>query len=47
MAFSTLILARIMQTLPAGSNNQTVIKVGFFSNKYVIGAVIVCLGLYS
>lgn len=47
MAFSTLILARIMQTLPARSNNQTIVKLGFFSNKYVIGAVLICFGLYS
>ena len=46
MAFSTLILARIMQTLPARSNEQTVYELGLFSNKYVLGAVVGCSTLY-
>ncbi|MEF9991064.1 MAG: cation-translocating P-type ATPase [Peptostreptococcaceae bacterium] len=47
MAFSTLIIARILQTLPARSNDQTLISLGFFTNKYVIGSVVVCFLLYS
>lgn len=47
MAFSTLILSRIIQTLPARSNDQTSFGIGFFSNKYVLAAVIVCFILYS
>lgn len=47
MAFSTLIIARILQTLPARSNEQTVFQLGLFSNKYALGAVVVCFLLYS
>ena len=47
MAFSTLILSRIIQTLPARSNEQTCFGVGFLSNKYVIAAMAVCFVLYS
>lgn len=47
MAFSTVTLARIFQTLLARSNYEPVLKVGLFKNKYVIGAIIVCLCLYS
>ena len=47
MAFSTVTLARIFQTLPARSNYEPVFKIGIFKNKYVIGAIIVCLCLYS
>lgn len=47
MAFSTVTLARIFQTLPARSNYEPVLKVGLFKNKYVICAIIVCLCLYS
>lgn len=47
MAFSTVTLARIFQTLPARSNYEPVLKIGLFKNKYVIGAIIVCLCLYS
>lgn len=47
MAFSTVTLARIFQTLPARSNYEPVLKVGLFKNKYIIGAIIVCLCLYS
>ena len=46
MAFSTVTLARIFQTLPARSNNINIIKLGIFKNKYVIGAIGVCLLLY-
>ena len=47
MAFTTLILARTLQTFAARSNSQTIIGVGFFSNLYVLGAVMICLVLYS
>ncbi|HLU20995.1 MAG TPA: cation-translocating P-type ATPase C-terminal domain-containing protein, partial [Bacillaceae bacterium] len=47
MAFMTLILARTLQTFAARSNVQTAFGAGFFSNKYVIGAVIVCFLLYG
>ncbi|SES22161.1 plasma-membrane calcium-translocating P-type ATPase [Gracilibacillus ureilyticus] len=47
MAFTTLILARTLQTFPARSNVQTAIKAGFFSNKYVLGAVLVGFVLYT
>lgn len=46
MAFSTVTLARIFQTLPARSNYIPVLKLGVFKNKYVIGAIIICLALY-
>lgn len=46
MAFSTVTLARIFQTLPARSNYIPVLKLGLFKNKYVIGAIIICLALY-
>lgn len=47
MAFTTLILARTLQTFPARSNTQTIFQVGFFTNKYVLGAVFVCFALYG
>lgn len=47
MAFTTLILARTLQTFAARSNTQTALQAGFFSNKYVVGAVLLCLGLYG
>lgn len=47
MAFSTLIMARIIQTLPARSNESSVFELGLFSNKYVIGAVVICFTLFS
>ena len=47
MAFTTLILARSLQTFTARSNSQTILSLGLFSNKYVLGAVVFCLGLYS
>ncbi|WP_211746801.1 cation-translocating P-type ATPase [Paenibacillus sp. Marseille-Q4541] len=47
MAFTTLILARTLQTFAARSSQQTIFQVGIFSNKYVIGAVLVCFVLYS
>lgn len=47
MAFTTLILARTFQTFAARSNVQTAFGVGLFSNKYVLGAVALCLCLYG
>ncbi|MFC4770861.1 cation-translocating P-type ATPase [Enterococcus hermanniensis] len=47
MAFSTLILSRTLQTFAARSNTQTAFQAGFFSNKMVILAVVVCAGLFS
>ncbi|MFC4403070.1 cation-translocating P-type ATPase [Gracilibacillus xinjiangensis] len=46
MAFTTLILSRTLQTFPARSNVQTAFGAGFFSNKYVLGAVFVGFVLY-
>lgn len=43
MAFLTLTLSRILQTLPSRSNTQTIFKLGFNTNKYALGAVGVCL----
>ncbi|MHA6250552.1 cation-translocating P-type ATPase [Oceanobacillus sp. CAU 1775] len=47
MAFTTLILSRTLQTFAARSNVQTSFKAGFFSNKYVIGAVVLGFALYG
>ncbi|WP_203364670.1 cation-translocating P-type ATPase [Bacillus sp. REN10] len=47
MAFTTLILSRTLQTFAARSNTQTAIKIGLFSNKYVIGAVVLGFLLYG
>jgi len=47
MAFTTLILARTLQTFSARSNSQSIVKLGLFSNKYAVGAVLICLGLYA
>lgn len=47
MAFTTLILARTLQTFAARSNTQTIFGVGLFTNRYVIGAVAVCFVLYA
>ena len=47
MAFSTLIFARTLQTIASRSNVDPAVKIGFFSNKYVIGAMVVCFLLYS
>lgn len=46
-AFSTLILARTLQTFAARSTTQTAIGAGFFSNKYVLGAVALGFVLYG
>ncbi len=45
MAFLTLTLSRILQTFPSRSNTQTVLKLGFNTNKYALGSVGVCLGM--
>ncbi|MFD1888138.1 cation-translocating P-type ATPase [Paenibacillus wenxiniae] len=47
MAFTTLILGRTLQTFAARSNVQTAIGAGLFSNKYVIGSVVLCFVLYG
>ncbi|WP_079709040.1 cation-translocating P-type ATPase [Paraliobacillus ryukyuensis] len=47
MAFTTLILSRTLQTFAARSNTQTLFGVGLLTNKYVLGAVLVCFALYS
>lgn len=47
MAFTTLILARTLQTFAARSNSQNILKLGFTTNKYVLMAVTLCLALYS
>lgn len=47
MAFTTLILARTLQVFPARSTMQTSFQAGFFKNKYVVLAFIVCMGLYG
>ncbi|MDO3409975.1 cation-translocating P-type ATPase [Saccharibacillus sp. CPCC 101409] len=46
MAFTTLILARTLQTFAARSQVQTAFGAGFFANKYVLGAVLFCFVLY-
>ncbi|WDQ32284.1 cation-translocating P-type ATPase [Paenibacillus marchantiae] len=47
MAFTTLILARSLQTFAARSNTQTIFQVGFTTNKYVLCSILVCLCLYG
>ena len=47
MAFSTITLCRILQTLPARSNEYTLKAIGLFSNMYVIYAIIACLLIYG
>ncbi|ALC91975.1 ATPase [Bacillus sp. FJAT-18017] len=47
MAFTTLILSRTLQTFAARSTTQTAIGAGFFSNKPVIGAVLLGFVLYG
>ena len=46
MAFSTITLSRIFQTLPARSDNISVFNIGVAKNKYVLGAICICLLLY-
>lgn len=45
MAFTTLLLSRTLQTFACRSDFKNAFAIGFFSNKFVIYAVIVCLGL--
>lgn len=47
MAFTTLILARSLQVFPARSTVKTAFEQGFFNNKYIILAFVVCMGLYG
>lgn len=47
MAFSTVIMARILQTFTARSQEESVFSLGIFSNVYVIGAVVICFVLYG
>ena len=47
MAFSTITLSRIIQSFAARSNSETICRLGFTSNKYALGAVIVCLAMFS
>ncbi|MCL2378270.1 MAG: cation-translocating P-type ATPase [Defluviitaleaceae bacterium] len=47
MAFTTIILARTLQTFSSRSNSQTIFRLGLGSNPYVMGAVITCLGMYG
>ncbi|MCL2568711.1 MAG: cation-translocating P-type ATPase [Oscillospiraceae bacterium] len=47
MAFTTLILARTLQTFSSRSNSQTILQAGPFSNPYALGAVGICFLLYS
>ena len=46
MAFSTILLARIFQTIAARSDYYTSIELGFFSNKYVFGAMGITFIIY-
>ncbi|MGL5694272.1 MAG: cation transporting ATPase C-terminal domain-containing protein, partial [Peptostreptococcaceae bacterium] len=47
MAFATLTLSRIIQTFASRSNSETIFKLGFTTNKYALGAVVICLGMFS
>jgi len=47
MAFTTLILARTLQTFSSRSNSQSMFRVGLFSNCFAVGAVAICFGLYG
>ena len=47
MAFATLTLSRIIQTFPSRSNSETILSLGFTSNKYALGAVGICLVMFS
>jgi len=47
MAFTTIILARTLQTFSSRSNSQTIFGLGFASNPYVLWAVVICLGIYG
>ncbi|SFE50025.1 cation-translocating P-type ATPase [Peptostreptococcus sp. D1] len=45
MAFTTLLLSRTFQTFACRSDFNTFFSIGFFTNKYVLMAVLVCLVL--
>ncbi|MCL2562765.1 MAG: cation-translocating P-type ATPase [Oscillospiraceae bacterium] len=47
MAFTTLILARTLQTFSSRSNSQSVWCLGLLSNKFAVGAVGICFLLYG
>lgn len=47
MAFITITLSRIIQTFAARSNSETIFSLGLTSNKYALGAVVICLGMLS
>lgn len=47
MAFVTITLSRIIQTFAARSNSETIYSLGLTSNKYALGAVVICLGMLS
>lgn len=47
LAFTTLLLSRTFQTFACRSDFQNPFKLGFFSNKYVIWAVVICLALFG
>ena len=47
LAFTTLLLSRTFQTFACRSDFKNPFELGFFSNKYVILAVLVCLGLFG
>ena len=46
MAFSTLTLSRIIQTFASRSNTETIFKLGFTSNRYVLYSVLICLLIF-
>ena len=47
MAFATLTLSRIIQTFASRSNTETIFSLGLSSNKYALGAVGICLVMFS
>lgn len=47
MAFTTLIFARTLQTLPGRSESKTAASLGFLKNKYTLIAISVCFIMYS
>lgn len=47
MAFTTLILARTLQVFAARSSKKTIFELGWTSNKFVVYAFLICMGLYA
>ena len=47
MAFTTLILSRSLQVFAARSTVETAPQLGFFKNKYVVYAFLLCIALYG